>query len=219
MTPDELLAAAYSVDGPAANRALYAKWAATYDDGFIVDSGYQYHRQVAAVFAQYAAHAVRSGDAVIDIGCGTGLAGQALRALVDVTIDGVDISAEMLNQAAAKRHGDTAVYRSLIEADLTHPLSIPSATYAGAISVGTFTHGHVGPAELAEALRILRSGAVAAIGINAAHFQSAGFGPALAALESEGRVTNVQLVDVPIYADTEFVDPDRFAHVAVLTIA
>ena len=32
---DELLEAAYGLDGPEASRSLYARWAATYDSGFI----------------------------------------------------------------------------------------------------------------------------------------------------------------------------------------
>ena len=77
MTPDELLAAAYALDGPGANRALYAEWAATYDSGFIVDSGYRYHDEVAAVFAEHGLDRVGADEAVVDVGCGTGLAGAA----------------------------------------------------------------------------------------------------------------------------------------------
>ena len=46
---DELLAAAYALDSPEANRALYARWADTYESGFVADSRYQYHEQVAAI--------------------------------------------------------------------------------------------------------------------------------------------------------------------------
>ena len=52
---DALLAAAYALDGPDANRVLsYARWAETYDNGFIVDSRYIYHDQVAELFAGHA---------------------------------------------------------------------------------------------------------------------------------------------------------------------
>ncbi|MCB0982474.1 MAG: class I SAM-dependent methyltransferase [Acidimicrobiaceae bacterium] len=218
MTPDELLAAAYALDGPDANRALYAQWAATYDSGFIVDSGYQYHEQVAEVFANFGLDGVGADEAVVDIGCGTGLAGQALRRATSVAVDGIDISPEMLAQAAAKRHDGVPVYRTLIEADLTAPLAIPAGTYAGAISVGTFTHGHVGPQALAHVLALLRPGGRAAIGINAAHFASAGFGPALGRLVSDGRIADLHLVTAPIYQDADMEDPDRVAHVAVITV-
>ncbi|HZY08910.1 MAG TPA: hypothetical protein VFE69_14235, partial [Ilumatobacteraceae bacterium] len=51
---DELLAAAYSLDGPEASRSLYARWADTYDSGFIAASKYVYHEHVADVFADHA---------------------------------------------------------------------------------------------------------------------------------------------------------------------
>jgi predicted TPR repeat methyltransferase len=215
---DDLLAAAYALDGPDSSRALYARWAATYDSGFIVESRYRYHEQVAAVFAAHCLAAVGSGEVVVDIGCGTGLGGAALRCHGAVTIDGVDISPEMLQQAARKQHDGQPVYRSLVEADLTRPLAIADETYAGALSVGTFTHGHVGPAALAGVLRIIRPGGRAAFGINAAHFATAGFGPALDRLAQTGRVTDLRLVDVPIYDGADMTDPDQYAHVAVLTV-
>jgi ubiquinone/menaquinone biosynthesis C-methylase UbiE len=215
---DELLTAAYALDSPDANRALYARWAGTYDSGFIVDSGYRYHEQVAAVFAASAPDHIGPDDVVVDIGCGTGLAGQALQRHRAVTIDGIDISPEMLQQAAAKRHDDHPVYRALIEADLTEPLDLPDHTFAGAMSVGTFTHGHVGPEALAEVIRIIRPGGRAAIGINAAHFVTAGFGVALEQLVRLGRITDLQLIDAPIYDGADMQDPDQFAHIAVLTV-
>ena len=215
---DELLAAAYALDSPEANRALYARWAGTYDSGFIVDSRYRYHEQVAAVFAAHALGRIGPADVVVDIGCGTGLGGHAVHRHRAITIDGVDISPEMLEQAAAKRHGGLPVYRSLIEADLTQPLDISDGTYAAAMSVGTFTHGHVGPEALTEVLRIVRPGGRAVIGINAAHFATAGFGAALEQLAGTGRITDVRLVDAPIYEGADMDDPDHFAHIAVLTV-
>lgn len=215
---DALLAAAYSVEGPDDNRSLYARWAATYESGFVTASRYVYHDQVADVFARGGLHWLAPGDAVVDIGCGTGLAGAALRHHTDVAVDGLDISAEMLAQAAGKRHRGSAVYRNLITADLTAPLDIATGTYAGAISAGTFTHGHVGPAALAEVVRIVRVGGRAALGINAAHFETAGFGPALDALLTTGRIADLELVERPIYDDAAADDADRIARIATFRV-
>ena len=215
---DELLAAAYGLDSPDANRALYARWADTYDSGFVVDSGYTYPAVVADVFAAHGLSDVGADEAIVDIGCGTGLAGHALRRHGAVTIDGIDISAEMLRRAAAKHHDGRPIYRTLLEADLTRPLDIADGAYAGALSVGTFTHGHVGPDVLAGILRIIRPGGRAAIGINAAHFAAAEFGTTLDALVEQGRIAELQLIDAPIYDDTDMADPDKYAHIALFTV-
>jgi len=215
---DELLAAAYSLDGPDASRTLYARWAGTYESGFIAESKYVYHEHVAKVFAERASDRVAAIDPIVDVGCGTGLAGLALRRHGFVAVDGIDISPEMLEQAASKRHDGDAAYRNLIEADLTQPLTIATGTYAGAVSTGTFTHGHVGPAALDEVVRILRAGAIAAIGINAAHFSAFDFGPTLEQLVDQGRIDHLRVIQVPIYADVEPRDPDHTGLVAAFTI-
>ena len=216
---DELLAAAYALDGPDANRALYARWADTYDSGFVVASGYKYPQVVVDVFAANGLDGVGADEVVLDIGCGTGLAGQALRRHRDVAIDGIDLSAEMLRQAASKQHDGSAIYRTLLEADLTQPLDVADGAYAGAVSVGTFTHGHVGPDALSGILRTIRPGGSAAIGINAAHFVAAGFGATFDQLVVKGRITDLQLIDAAIYEGADMTNPDQYAHIAVFTVS
>ena len=216
---DELLAAAYALDGPEANRSLYARWAATYEVDFIAESGYRYHERVAAVFVEHCLPVVGVDEAVADVGCGTGVVGQALVRHQRVIVDGLDISPEMLQQAAGKVHDGEPVYRQLLEADLTQSLTIEPGSYAGLISVGTFTHGHLGPDVLDGLLAIVRSGGRCAIGINAAHYASHGFGAAFDRLIGTGRISDLGLVDVAIYTDDDRTDPDQYAHVAVFTVA
>ena len=215
---DELLAAAYGLDGPDANRSLYARWAGSYESGFVVDSRYHYPEQVANIFAVHGLADVELDGAVVDVGCGTGLGGRALRRHRSLIIDGIDISPEMLQQAASKVHDGSPVYRKLIEADLTRRLPVDDGQYAAAVSVGTFTHGHVGPEALTEVIRIVRTGGCAALGINAAHYAAAGFGAALDQLVRDGRIAALQLIDAPIYAEADTTDPDQVAHVAVFTV-
>ena len=121
---------------------------------------------------------------VLDVGCGTGLAGQSLAELGFELIDGMDISPEMM-QVAARR----GVYRHFIAADLNQPLDMPDAHYDGATCSGTFTHGHVDARCLDELFRILRPGAPFAFTVKREVWEPLGFKDALQRLVAEGRIT------------------------------
>jgi len=97
------------------------------------------------------------------------------------------------------------VYRSLIEADLEQKLLIADASYAGAISCGTFTHGHVGPSAFREIFRVLAQGAPFACTIHSHLWTSAGFGQALAVLENE-RVMSIETINDEPYFEGESAD-------------
>ena len=75
-------------------------------------------------------------------------------------IDAVDFSPEMLARAAEKR-----LYAGLFRADITQPLTLPRR-YAGIVSSGTFTAGHVGPEALPHLLDVALPGAQFALSIN-----------------------------------------------------
>ncbi len=162
-TPD--LENAYALDTPEANLRLYADWAESYDQTFATQMAYQ---SPAIIAERYAA--LGHQGPVLDLGAGTGLLGEALSHQGVTQIDGTDISPVMLAVAARK-----GVYARLFEGDLTAQLDVPGGHYAGAVSAGTFTHGHVGPQALHEVVRILRPGGVAVLSVNAAHWESHGF--------------------------------------------
>ena len=70
--------------------ALYREWATTYDDE-LKDNSYVAPQVGAGVFAEH----VRDLDArILDLGCGTGLVGQALATHGYTSIDGLDLSAD-----------------------------------------------------------------------------------------------------------------------------
>ncbi|MCP5080721.1 MAG: class I SAM-dependent methyltransferase [Alphaproteobacteria bacterium] len=176
--PDELLARAYAVETPDDSLALYKDWADTYDQH--LEQGLQYlsPTAVAAIFAEY----VPNKSAItVDIGCGTGLTGLATTSHGYQTLDGIDISPDMLREAGKK-----GLYRELIQADLTGRLEIADETYDAAISSGTFTHAHVGAGAFDEIFRILKPGAIFACTINADVWVENGFGPKIRALTRGG---------------------------------
>ncbi|WP_137702513.1 class I SAM-dependent DNA methyltransferase [Marimonas lutisalis] len=187
MTQDDPdLDAAYALQTPEDSVRLYRDWAETYDSAFIDEMDYRLPAHVARVFLE-----AEPQGPVLDLGAGTGVMGALLAGRV-APVDGTDISREMLEVAARK-----GVYRRLFEGDLTQRLDVADGSYQSVVSSGTFTTGHVGPDALDEVLRLLAPGGLAAISVNAKHWQGAGFAdafdrmaPNLAALER---------TEVPIY--------------------
>ncbi len=199
---------AYSLDGPDEVRALYRQWADSFDESFIERMGYVYHQTVVAIFAGRAGAVLDDDEAVLDVGCGTGVVGEALRDLSPAPIDGLDLSPEMLSVAAQKHNDGVPVYRNLIEANVLEPMDIADGSYGGLISAGTFTHGHVGPEAIDGLVRTVRVGGLICLGINEEFFEKAGFGPCFDGLQQSGTITKPELVQVPIYE----VDPATNPH-------
>lgn len=187
MAKDPSLDAAYALKDPSEVRALYRDWAETYEDNFVTAQGYQLHEAVAAGFA-----ALGGQGPVLDVGAGTGLGGVALAQRGVAPVDGLDLSPQMLDEARAK-----GVYRDLIAADITKPLNI--GPYAGVVSAGTFTFGHVGPEGLVNLLALGQPGAHFVISVNAGHFRDAGFETAIEA--QAARIEMLKIEDVRIYDD------------------
>jgi SAM-dependent methyltransferase len=200
--PPVTLDDAYALVTPQDSRRLYARWAATYESDFVALNQYVIPDRVAEVFADAAR---RVNGPLLDVGCGTGLVAAALVRNAagdgdDWVIDGVDISPEMLAVSATKARPDgRPLYRRLIEGDLTAHVDITDSSYAGVLSAGTFTHGHLGPAALSALIRFGRPGAVFAIGINAEHFAAMGFADQLADESASGTICDLDPRVVEMY--------------------
>ena len=207
---------AYMLETPDDNRRLYARWAESYDESFVAPMGYVYHEHVVAAFLDAGGSA---GGAVLDVGCGTGVVGVALGDMGERTVDGVDISPEMIAVARTKTtvFGELA-YRDFYVADLTMPLDIPDDSYTGIISVGTFTHGHLPPDPLRELVRVAVPSAVCAIGINAQHYAEMGFDRMFAELSADGRISSPMLIDVAIYESADDAHAGDRANVAMFQV-
>ncbi len=175
-----LLERAYALSSDADTHELYRDWAETYDKTMLEGLGYLSPRLVSRLLAD---HVSDETVPVLDVGAGTGLAGQELAALGFTCIDAVDYSADMLAVAAQRN-----IYTRLIEGDLTKPLDIADATYGAAVCTGTFTHGHVGPSCLAELFRIIAPGGLFAFSINTGVWTDGGFETELKRLETSGAV-------------------------------
>lgn len=189
---------AYGLQTPEDNRRLYEQWAATYDTDFLERHRYVYHREVVNALARYGT--LPALDPILDVGCGTGVAGSTLRELGAREIDGLDISPEMLAQAGQRLDQQAEpVYRNLTVADLTQPLPIKSRTYGGVVSVGTFTHGHVGPEALDELIRIVLPNGVLCLGVNGAFYEVSGFESVVLAHVDQGRLARWHKTEAQMY--------------------
>ena len=177
----KLLERAYALDSDEKSRALYRDWAETYDETMLKGLNYLSPAKVADLLALYLAD---RKAAVLDIGCGTGLAGQGLAAHGFTTIDGLDVSPEMMRVAARR-----GVYRNFIAADLNRPLDIANDSYGGMGCSGTFTHGHVDARCLDELFRVLKPGAPFAFTVKLEVWEPLGFKDKLGALMECGRIT------------------------------
>jgi len=175
---------AYSLGTESDTLAFYDRWAEEYDVQLQRGLHYIAPRELTrALAAHYDAH----DDALLDVGCGTGLTGTCLKEIGFSIIDGLDFSAAMLDQSRQK-----CVYRNLIEADLNGVLPLDDGAYGAAISTGTFTLGHVGPEPMDELLRALAPGAFFACTVHAGIWDSRGFSTKFDALQNAGVVRAVE---------------------------
>ena len=106
---------------------------------------------------------------IIDVGCGTGLVGENLKAKDFIYFDGIDISEDMLE--IAKSRG----YRNLLLGSLNNRLPVLDNAYDTAMCVGVFTHGHVSSEGFNELCRIVKPGGYICFTINEGVFEKYGF--------------------------------------------
>ena len=106
---------------------------------------------------------------IIDVGCGTGLVGEKLKAKDFIYFDGLDISKDMLS--IAKSRG----YRNLFLGSLNKQLPVLDDAYDAAMCIGVFTHGHVSSDGFSELCRIVKPGGYVCFTINEGVFEEYGF--------------------------------------------
>ncbi|MDE0927286.1 MAG: methyltransferase domain-containing protein [Acidimicrobiales bacterium] len=191
---------AYAVETLQDNIELYARWASTYET-FVERNGYQHPLMVAAKLLAWGG---RDHQPVLDVGCGTGLGGQALVAEGPILVDGLDLSAEMIAEAAQKQDPQgQPVYRAFHQANLKETLPIEDGFYGAVMSAGTFTHGHVGPEAFDELYRITRPGALFVVGINKEFYAEQGFAQRFSNDAKDGQISEPMVDSSSVYSRGE----------------
>ncbi len=130
------LSRAYGLNSTEKTRAFYQDWAKTYDEEMRVN-GYSSPPRTAKAMAA----CVQDVNApLLDLGCGTGISGEALRDAGFTTLDGTDLTEEMLLAAETKD-----IYRKLTKGDLNQPIPAAPGEYANITAIGVFSPGHAPP--------------------------------------------------------------------------
>ncbi|MEM9756227.1 MAG: methyltransferase domain-containing protein [Pseudomonadota bacterium] len=154
---------------------IYADWAGNYDAD-VTGAGYQTPARLAAALAA----ATPDRDApILDYGCGTGLSGAALAAEGFRTLDGTDINAEMLAEAAAK-----GLYRRTWQSAPGRP-AVTVGDYAAITATGVISLGAAPPETLAALLECLAPGGLLAFSFNDATLADPSYIAALDTARSE----------------------------------
>lgn len=123
---------AYGARDAASTRKLYDDWSASYE-AEVGKNGYATPGRCAAALAQFSRD---KSVPILDFGCGTGLSGLAFKLAGFATIDGLDLSAEMLEGAREK-----GVYRNLSQIEAGEKLKHKPGDYAAIAAVGVIGAG------------------------------------------------------------------------------
>ena len=132
----------------------YDDWAQSYDDDL---ASWSY--QAPAVVADTVVARAPAGESVLDVGCGTGLVGRALRARGFAgRLLGIDISAASLEVAR-----ECGAYHSLERADLQERLAFDDDSVDAVVCVGVMTYLPDVEAVWREFARVARPGGLVVV--------------------------------------------------------
>ena len=138
---------------------------------------------------------------IIDVGAGTGLAGEELVTLGYSELTGVDIAEEMLMIAREKGVYKHTEQMDLYEADLSPYMN----KFDAAISIGTFTAGQLRPEILGKVAGLVRTGGVVVISFRDITWQNveSGFAQKVTELEESGVWTLMEKRILPYHRKLE----------------
>lgn len=135
--PADMVAAAEAIktaqrSDPGYVRHLFDQFSADYDSRMIGQLGYAAPQILLDLAAMVMAG--RENLTILDLGCGTGLAGMAFRPFA-ARLDGIDLSPAMIDKARARN-----IYDSLTVADLETALSTPGPAYDLILAADTLVY-------------------------------------------------------------------------------
>jgi SAM-dependent methyltransferase len=157
---DDRLAAVYSRTEN--KEQQYDEWAKTYDSDLLDDLGYVAFREASDIFIDVVPD---RNCRVLDVACGTGLAGEYLKQHGYQNIDGVDLSGKMMAIARQRE-----VYHATWQHDFTGPADL-NELYDAVLCVGMFSYAIPKISDMHNVVNCARPGATCVITINGAAWQ------------------------------------------------
>ena len=178
--PQDRIQWIYSSQGVDQLAERYDRWAADYDADLLNDFGWLAPRQAADAFQRYVPTSAR----ILDAGAGTGLVGVELKRLGYSSIEAMDLSAGMLEEARKKD-----AYTAFHQMTLGETLDFPTGAFDATICVGVLTLGHAPASSLYEMVRVTRPGGHVAFTLRPDVYENNGFREVQDELATTGKWT------------------------------
>lgn len=158
MENDHYLKQAYQLKTSSDTLNLYENWADSYEQTLAI-YGYVTPKRCAEALLR---HLTDITAPILDIGCGTGLSGLALKNAGFSRIDGTDVSATMLDKARLRE----GVYETLQLTTLSDPFPFAKGKYAAITAMGVIADKHAPPETISKLIGKLNKGGFLVFSLN-----------------------------------------------------
>ena len=185
---DDFIRARYALESQDSIDTYYSAWASSYD-AEVERQGYRTPQRCADALIPFTG----LDEPILDIGCGTGLLGAALR-----EAGFTDVNNDMLDRAKSR-----GVYRATWVTDVTAPFPFSVGTYAAIAAVGVIGIGAAPAGLLIRALDALASGGHLVFSFNDAAFDTPEFAGAQEQAIATGRAVEVFRERGPHFAELD----------------
>ena len=156
----------------------YDDWANSYDKELLEEYGYCAHEIGAKALAETQ---IPFDSPILDVGCGTGLAGVELSRFGYTKIDGLDVSAGMLERAR-----NQGTYRQLFQKRIGVDNLSELPSYKGILCVGSFGLGHMEQEDIIRLIDLAAANASIVIFMNAEPFHAQNYEATIEHLSLDG---------------------------------
>ena len=156
----------------------YDDWADSYDKELLEEYGYCAHEIGAKALAETQ---IPFDSPILDVGCGTGLAGVELSRFGYTKIDGLDVSAGMLERAR-----NQGTYRQLFQKRIGVDNLSELPSYKGILCVGSFGLGHMEQEDIIRLIDLAAANASIVIFMNAEPFHAQNYEATIERLSLDG---------------------------------